>query len=340
MPKSKAPSTSLTASSSRASRNGGVQLTPSDSTASSTCAGGAVVYTPSMTSDASRALRTTSTSLNAVFAKLDVEDRRNSLRNLPKQLLSEALGCTQKELQYLIISSSSDELWAAFCQLNVENRKKTLESVRKLALRKAFEEAGGNGDIPISTSSAALSIAPPSEATTNTLTSFFKKLSVEDQERALAAIQLKEKPENGSQQAANGWNLNELRGEDKNETLIEKPNLAEWQELCRACGVEPEEIPISITKCKEVCSRIPTVIYHFLISPQILKTKNVALSDLSEAIQQGTVAQTFPSLGQLRKHVTAHNKVANKAATKQNKFLKKMLRELFRHRSARPAGSE
>ena len=213
-----------------------------------------------MTSDASRALRTTSTGLNAVFARLDVEDQRKSLRNLPKTLLSEALGCTQKEVASLIISSSSDELWAAFCQLNVENRKKTLESVRKLALGKAFEEAGGKGDIPISTSSAAPSIAPLSEATTNTLTSFFKKLSVEDQERALAAVQLKEEPKKGSQQAANGWNQNELREEDKNETLIEKPNLAEWQELCRACGVEPEEIPISITRCKEVCSRIPTVV--------------------------------------------------------------------------------
>ena len=214
-----------------------------------------------MTSDASRALRTTSTSLNAVFAKLDVENQRNSLRSLPKTLLSEALGSTQKEVASLIISSSSDELWAAFCQLNVENRKKTLESVRKFALRKAFEEAGGKGDIPISTTSDALSIPPPSEATTNTLTSFFKKLTVEDQERALAAIHLKDTPKKGLQQVAKEWNLNELRGEDKNETVIEKPNLAEWQELCRACGVEPEDIPISITKCKEVCSRIPNLLH-------------------------------------------------------------------------------
>jgi hypothetical protein len=74
--------------------------------------------------------------------------------------------------------------------------------------------------------------------------------------------------------------------------------------------------------------------------PQILKTKNVALSDLSEAIEQGTVAQTFPSLNQLRKHVTNHNKVANKAVTKENKFLKKMLRELFRYRGTRAGGAE
>ena len=82
---------------------------------------------------------------------------------------------------------------------------------------------------------------------------------------------------------------------------------------------------------------------HFeslLTSAKILKTKNVALSDLSEAIEQGTVAQTFPSLNQLRKHVTSYNKVANKAAIKENRFLKKMLRELFRHRNARAAESE
>jgi len=340
MPKSKAPSTSGTASSSRASRNGGVQLTPSDSTASSICAGGAVIYTPSTTSDASRALPTISTSLNAVFAKLDVENQRNSLRSLPKILLSEALGCTQKEVASLIIASSSDELWAAFCQLNVENRKKTLESVKKLALSKAFEEAVGKGGLTISTTSEPLSLPPSSEANTHTLTSFFKKLSVADQERALAAIQLKDNPKNGSKKGANDWNYSEHNGEDKNGTAIEKPNLAEWQELCRACGIEAEEMPTSITKCKEVCSTSSTTAYYFLNFLQILKTKNVALSDLSVAIQRGTVAQTFPSLSQLRKHVVTHNKVANKAATKENKFLKKMLRELFRPRSARPAGKD
>lgn len=84
----------------------------------------------------------------------------------------------------------------------------------------------------------------------------------------------------------------------------------------------------------------PNSFEKLLILTQILRTKNVALSDLSEAIEHGTVAQTFPSLTQLRKHVTSYGKVANKAATKENRFLKKMLRELFRYRGARATTGE
>ena len=94
-----------------------------------------------------------------------------------------------------------------------------------------------------------------SEATTNTLASAFKKLSVENQEIALAAVQVRDSPPKGLRRGANGWGLDEIGGiADKDETLFDiRPDLAEWKELCRACGVELEEIPGSITKCKEVC---------------------------------------------------------------------------------------
>lgn len=267
MPSSKAPSTSGTAFTSRASHAGGVQLTPTHSTPSSTSGGGAVIYTPSTTSDATRtpigsttsALPTTSTSLNAVFARLSINDQRKSLRSLQNAILSEALGCTQKEVPSLIVTSTSDELWAAFCQLNVENRKKSLESVRKTALSKAFKEE--NGDALANSASYSASIAP-SEATTNTLASFFKKLSVEDQGEALVAVRQNGAPKKDLRRGTNGWGLDDPGDrEDKDDTLIDaKPDLAEWQELCRACGVELENIPGSITKCKEVCSEIPAPI--------------------------------------------------------------------------------
>lgn len=291
-----------------------------------------MIYTPSTTSDAIRtptasvasALPTTSTSLNAVFNRLGIEDQRKALRSLQNVVLGEALGCTQKEVATLIVTSSGDELWAAFCQLNIENRKRSLESVRKFALRKAFEEESGEGDYSVNIASYSVSVAH-SEPSTNALASAFKKLSVEKQEKAFGAVQTNGTPKKGLRRGADGWDHDEIGGGDDGEdTLIDnKPDLAAWQELCRACGVEVEDIPGSITKCKEV-----------------LKTKNVALSDLSEAIEQGTVAQTFPSLNQLRKHVTSHNKVANKAATKENRFLKKMLRELFRYRTPRAGASD
>jgi hypothetical protein len=226
-----------------------------------------VIYTPSRTSNATRtptvsvasALPTTSTSLNAVFARLGIDDQRKSLRSLQKSLLCEALGCTQKEVANSIVTSSSDELWAAFCHLNVENRKKSLENVRKFALKKAFKDESGDGDAPINSASYSASIAP-SEAPTNALASVFKKLSVEDQESALGAVQQKDSPKKGLRQGANGWALDKVGGgRDKDDTLIDtKPDLAEWQELCRACGVEVEDIPVSVTKCKEVCSKMPS----------------------------------------------------------------------------------
>lgn len=94
----------------------------------------------------------------------------------------------------------------------------------------------------------------PFEVTTNTLTSAFKKLSVADQEKALAAVQFEKAEKKGLRRGANGWGLDDPGViEDHEETLLEhKPDLAEWQELCRACGIQVEEIPTSITKCKEV----------------------------------------------------------------------------------------
>jgi hypothetical protein len=273
MPNSKAPSISGTASTSRASRIGGVQLTPSQSTASSISGGGAVIYTPSTASHATgtpvasvaSSLPTTSTSLNAVFARLGIDDQRKSLRSLQNTVLREALGCTQKEVPSLIITSTSDELWAAFCHLNVENRKKSLEIVRKFALKKAFDE--GNGEASTKTAPNAASIAP-TEATTNTLASFFKKLSVEDQEKALTAVQKRETPKNNLRSGDSDGNLNPSGAEEaKKETLIDsKPDLAEWQELCRACGVEVEDIPGSITKCKDVCLKMSTHSHRHLLT--------------------------------------------------------------------------
>lgn len=269
MPNSKAPSITGTASTSRASRIGGVQLTPSHSTASSVSGGGAVIYTPSTASDATgtpaasivSAIPTTSTSLNAVFARLGIDDQRKSLRSLQNTVLSEALGCIQKEVPSLIVTSTSDELWAAFCHLNIENRKKSLESVRKFALRKAFGEGNDEGSTKAIPYSAAIA---PSEATTNTLASFFKKLSVEDQEEALAAVQEKDTSQERIRRDDNGRDLNAPGGgeeDTREDTLIDsKPDLAEWQELCRACGVEVEDIPGSITKCKEVCSKASSTI--------------------------------------------------------------------------------
>lgn len=308
-----------------------------------------MIYTPSTTSDAIRtptasvasALPTTSTSLNAVFNRLGIEDQRKALRSLQNVVLGEALGCTQKEVATLIVTSSGDELWAAFCQLNIENRKRSLESVRKFALRKAFEEESGEGDYSVNIASYSVSVAH-SEPSTNALASAFKKLSVEKQEKAFGAVQTNGTPKKGLRRGADGWDHDEIGGGDDGEdTLIDnKPDLAAWQELCRACGVEVEDIPGSITKCKEVHPSFRSISIPLLILQQVLKTKNVALSDLSEAIEQGTVAQTFPSLNQLRKHVTSHNKVANKAATKENRFLKKMLRELFRYRTPRAGASD
>ena len=240
-----------------------------------------------------------------------------------------------------MVTATGDELWAAFCQLNVESRKKSLESVRKFALRRAFLEESGDDALPNAAVSCPASIAP-SEVTTNTLASAFKKLNVKDQEKALAAVRIERTPKKGLRRGGNGWGLDEIGGaatSDNDDTLLEKPDLAEWQELCRACGVEVEDIPDSIKKCKEVCNMI-VFSRKVLIPRQILKTKNVALSDLSVAIQDGTVAQTFPSLNKLRKYVQNNNKVANKAATKQNRFLKKMLRELFRYRTARLANGD
>jgi hypothetical protein len=200
-----------------------------------------------------------------VFSRLATDEQRKALRNLQNYILSDALGCNPKEVAGLVITASSDELWAAFCSLSVENKKRSFEAVKRVALKKAFREESGEDGASVKVASYSASFAP-SEATTNTLASAFKKLGVADQEKEPAAIQVEEAQKKDLRRGGNSWGLDDIGGiENQDETLLEtKPDLAEWQELCRACGVVAEDIPPSITKCKEVlsCPYLRYTIYH------------------------------------------------------------------------------
>jgi hypothetical protein len=53
------------------------------------------------------------------------------------------------------------------------------------------------------------------------------------------------------------------------------------------------------------------------------------LYDVSVALRNGTVAQTFPSIASLSRYSKREGKIMSKATAKKDPLLKLMLRELF-----------
>ena len=62
----------------------------------------------------------------------------------------------------------------------------------------------------------------------------------------------------------------------------------------------------------------------------MLKSYNTNLSDLSSALHNGTVAQTFPSVAALARYTKYEGKIMSKMVAKKDPLLKVMLRELSR----------
>jgi len=81
-----------------------------------------------------------------------------------------------------------------------------------------------------------------SSASTDTLTSIFKKLSVDDKRKALDALQ------NGTTTQPAIDHHGDITG------LHLAPALEDWQALCRVCGIVDGDMPQSITLCKNVCT--------------------------------------------------------------------------------------
>ncbi|KAF1988577.1 hypothetical protein K402DRAFT_391804 [Aulographum hederae CBS 113979] len=152
--------------------------------------------------------------------------------------------------------------------------------------------------------SDAYSVVSGSSSSTDSLTSIFKKLSVEEKEKALGAV--------GAVAAPAVALVPQVERQLAQLPTSSLPVLDDWQRLCRACGVDDGEVPGSITQCKNA-----------------LKKKNVNLCDLSEALKNGTVAKSFPSLNQLRKYSKDQHKMVRKSEVKGDRLLKGMLRELF-----------
>lgn len=62
---------------------------------------------------------------------------------------------------------------------------------------------------------------------------------------------------------------------------------------------------------------------------QLLKPIDVNIFDLIDAARSGEPARTFTNTGQLAKYSKKRGKVFSKAAAKQNKLLKFMLRRII-----------
>jgi hypothetical protein len=174
------------------------------------------------------------------------------------------------------------------------------------------------------------------------LTNNFSNLTVREKQRALAAVgkfpHCDSTPSSAftaeteiwpEVHAAKTYNNRDTSNYGNPHNSI-KRSLADWQALCRAVGVAEDKVPNSITKCKKVRRAhnqpYPPPNFH----QQTLKAYNTNLSDLSNALRNGTVAQTFPSVAALAHYTRYEGKIMSKTVAKKDPLLKEMMRGMFR----------
>jgi len=89
---------------------------------------------------------------------------------------------------------------------------------------------------------SVLKVTDKSSASSDTLTSIFEKLSVDDKRKALDALQNKTATQPATKKKI-GPSIHQFA-----------PSLEDWQDLCRACSIKDEDMPPSIKQCKKVCT--------------------------------------------------------------------------------------
>ncbi|KAJ7609437.1 hypothetical protein FB45DRAFT_1066847 [Roridomyces roridus] len=88
--------------------------------------------------------------------------------------------------------------------------------------------------------------------------------------------------------------------------------LAGWQAMCALVGVNENDVPASITRCK-----------------QLLRRHWVNIYDLLDAQRSGTIAKTHPSCGALQHYTISKHKIFPLKSAKGNRFLKVLLIDMF-----------